>query len=184
MLVPFPQRVHYKHMAVIAKGTIIFIAICSSFIQNYGAQCIEDTTSCTYNSYKQEIKSLFEDHYCRAFKFDHEMSNACIEYVTRLIDNRPDSTYKACNYFLSRRFKKSVYEDNDWVDLDDVLFADFRLEFVQNTLNNSDFENIIADKINVEFGEHGDYFYVVVGISSTWYDNNPGLWVFEIDNGN
>jgi len=125
------------------------------------------------NNYANDIKLLLEDHYGKEFKSSPEMKDACINYVERKINGEAGTTYKTCNYFITRRFSKSAFESNDLVSLEDILFADYKLEFVEKILNNPNFESSMADKINVEIGEHGDYIYVVVGISSTWYENNP-----------
>ena len=169
-------------MKVIIKISIIIMLIFSSFIKNYVAQNKEETIISNYESYRQEIKSIFENHYCRKFKLDYEMNNACIEYVERLIDGRPGKTYKACNYFISRRFKKSVYDQNENISKNDIYFADFRLEFVENILCNPEVQMAEPDKIDVVFGEYNGYCYVVVGVTSSWYERNPDLWVFENDN--
>jgi hypothetical protein len=107
------------------------------------------------------------------------MKSASLDFVERLIDGRPGRTYKECNYFISRRFEKAVYEKDGNISRDDIFLAEFRLEFVENILNNPEFQMIEADKINVEFGEYGGCCYVVVGVSTSWYEKNPELWVFE-----
>jgi hypothetical protein len=169
-------------MKVIIKKSIIIMLIFSSFIQNYVAQYKKDSIDSNYNTYRQEIKNLFEKHYKRKFELDSSMNSACIDHVERLIDGKPSNTYKSCNFFVTRRFKKSAYESNQYVSLKDILFADFKLEFVEDNLNDPRFYFVNADKIHVEIGNYEDYVYVVVGVTSSWYEKNPDLWVFENDN--
>ena len=169
-------------MKLIFKKSIIIMLTFSSFIQNYVAQHKKDSINSNYITYSQEIKLLFEKHYKRKFVYDSSMKSACIDYVQRKIDGKKSTNYKECNFFVSRRFPKSVYESNQYVSLKDVLFADSRLEFVQDNLNDPRFNFVNADKINVEIGEYEDYVYVVVGVTSSWYEKNPDLWVFEKDN--
>ena len=156
---------------------LIFLIFISS-INNIKSQSYDDSIFIKYTSYKDEIKYLFEDHYGKEFKNSPEMKDACINYIERKIDGDLDTTYKTCNYFVARRFSKSVYESNDLISLEDILFADYKLEFVESTLNNPKFNNPGADKIHVVVGDHGDYVYVVVGISSTWYEKNADLLTY------
>ena len=100
------------------------------------------------------------------------MNGACVDYMARLIDGRPSVKYERCNFFVCRRFKKSVFEDSPYITKNDVYFADFRLEFVEDILNNPQYHMPNADKLHVVCGEYKDYAYVVVGVSSTWYDDN------------
>lgn len=169
-------------MKVIFKKSIIIMLTFSSFIQNYVAQDKKDSIDSNYITYSQEIKLLFEKHYKRKFVYDSSMKSACIDYAEREIDGKESTTYKECNFFVSRRFSKSAYESNQYVSLKDILFADWRLEFVEDNLNDTRFNFVNADKINIEIGEHEDYVYVVVGVTSSWYEKNPDLWVFEKDN--
>lgn len=155
--------------------------IFSSFIQNYVAQYKKDSTDINYNTYSQEIKLLFEKHYNRKFVYDSSMKSDCIDYAQRLIDGKESTTYKECNFFVIRRFKKSVFESNQYLARKDILFSDWRLEFVEDNLNDPRFNYVDADKIHVEIGEHEDYAYVVVGVTSSWYEKNPDLWSFEND---
>lgn len=166
-------------MKGLINSTFIILLIFSSSVGNYIAQTKVESLLDDYDKYKHEIKSLFENHFCNEFKFSPEMKSASIDFVERLIDGRPSSTYRECNYFISRRFEKAVYEKDGNISRDDIFLAEFRLEFVENILNNPEFQMIEADKINVEFGEYGGYCYVVVGVSTSWYEKNPGLWVFE-----
>jgi len=156
---------------------LIFLIFISS-INNIKSQSYDDSIFIKYTSYKHEIKDLFEDHYGKEFKNSPEMKDACINYIERKIDGELGTTYKTCNYFVTRRFSKSAYESNDLISLEDILFADYKLEFVEDILINPQFESSIADKINVEIGGYGDYIYVVVGISSTWYEKNTDLLTF------
>ncbi len=131
-----------------------------------------DSTLNLYVKYKQEIKELFEDHYGSEFTATSTLDNSCIDWVKRKIDKQEGTTYGDCNYFVSRRFKKEAFQSNEGISKEDILFADFRLEFVENILNNTDFEMTIADKIHVEIGDYKDYVYVVVGVTSSWYEKN------------
>ena len=168
-------------MKVIIKKSIIIVLIFSSFIQNSVAQYKKDSISSNYDTYGQEIKNLFEKHYERKFELDSSMNSACTDYAERLIDGKPSNKYKSCNFFVSRRFEKSIYETNQYVSLNDILFADYRLEFVEDNLNDPRFYFPNADKIHLEIGEYEDYVYVVVGVSSAWYEKNSHLVVFEND---
>ena len=156
--------------------------ILSLFITTFAlSTCLatQPQDSLTNETYANEIKLLFEDHYGQEFESSPEMKNDCIDYIERKIDGESGKNYKDCNFFVARRFPKSAYESNDYVSLGDILYADFRLEFVEDNLNDPNFYNPNADKIHVEIGEHGDYVYVVVGISSTWYENNPDKVIYE-----
>ena len=155
--------------------------ILSLFITTFAlSTCLatQPQDSLTNETYANEIKLLFEDHYGKEFNSSPEMKTACINYIERKINGDGETTYRDCNYFITRSFPKSAYESNDLISLKDVLFADFRLEFVEKVLNNPEFEFPDADKIHVEVGEHKEYVYVVVGISSTWYENNPDKVVY------
>lgn len=146
---------------------IFFISSAQSFSQN-----VEDSVVYDFNDYSQEIKSLFESHYNRSFEFDSSMNDACVDYMARLIDGRTSDKYARCNFFVCRRFKKSAFENSPYITKNDVYFADFRLEFVEDILNNPQYHMPNADKLHVVCGEYKDYAYVVVGVSSTWYDDN------------
>lgn len=149
--------------------------------KNFIAQNENKLIDQMFDSYTQEIKSTFETHYNRKFELDSSMNTACIDHVERLIDEKPSKTYKACNFFVTRRFEKSVFQDSEYVTKKDILFADWRLEFVENNLNDPRFNYVNADKLHVAYGEHEEYVYVVVGVTSSWYKRNPDLWVYEND---
>ncbi|MDG1841062.1 MAG: hypothetical protein P8I93_01800 [Crocinitomicaceae bacterium] len=134
-----------------------------------------DSLSNHCEKYKQEIKELYEDHYGKEFKNSPEMKSACIDYIERKIDGKEGTTYKKCNFFVTRRFEKEAFQSNKGISKEDVLFADFRLEFVEDNLNDPRFNYVNADKIHVEIGEYKDYVYVVVGVTSSWYEENKDL---------
>ena len=136
---------------------------------------LTDSLSNTCEKYKQEIKELYEDHYGKEFKISPEMKSACIDYIERIIDGKEDTIYKECNFFVSRRFKKEAFESNEGISKQDILYADFRHEFVEDNLNDPKFNYTDADKIHVEIGDYKDFVYVVVGINSTWYEKNKDL---------
>ncbi len=125
--------------------------------------------------YKQEIKELYEDYYGKEFKISPELKNACIDYIERKIDGKEDKIYKECNFFVTRRFKKEAFQSNEGISKKDILFADFRHEFVEDNLNDPRFNYVNADKIHVEIGDYKDYVYVVVGVTSSWYEENKDL---------
>ena len=154
------------------KNLFLIIALFCLSLKNCFADNPIDTTSNLYTKYKLEIKELFEDHYGSEFTASSTIKTSCIDYVKREIDKKEDTTYKDCNYFVSRRFKKEAFESNKGISKEDILFADFRLEFVEENLNDPKFNNPGADKIHVEIGDYKDYVYVVVGITSSWYEKN------------
>ena len=39
--------------------------------------------------------------------------------------------------------------------------------------SSGDIDYVNADKIHVEIGDYKDYVYVVVGVTSSWYEKNP-----------
>ncbi|MBM78361.1 MAG: hypothetical protein CL846_07750 [Crocinitomicaceae bacterium] len=168
------KKNHIQNLKITLLTALILI--CSFY--NVKSQTINNSVSENYESYKQEIKKLFEKHYEKEFKSSPEMKIACIDYVERQIDNKEDTVYKTCNYFVNRRFKTSTYKNDKNISLNDILLADWRLEFVEDNLNNPKFHNPIADKINVELGEYEGYFYVVVGIHSSWYEKNENLLTY------
>ena len=96
--------------------------------------------------------------------------------MKREIDKKEDTTYKDCNYFVSRRFKKRKrLKAMKASQRRYIIFADFRLEFVEENLNDPKFNNPGADKIHVEIVDYKDYVYVVVGITSSWYEKKQKL---------
>lgn len=156
--------------------------ILSLFITTFAlSTCLatQPQDSLTNETYANEIKLLFEDHYGKEFKSSPEMKNDCIDYIERKIDGNSGTTYKNCNFFVARRFPKSAYESNDYVSLGDILYADWRLEFVEDNLNDPKFNYFNSDKIHVEIGEHEGYVYVVIGVSSSWYENNQDKITYE-----
>ena len=140
------KKIHIK--------ALILVMLFKLTTKTYNAQHENQSTNQMFDSYTQEIKSKFETHYNRKFELDSSMNKACIDYVERLIDGRSSITYKHCNFFVTRRFKKSVFEDSEYVTKKDILFADWRLEFVEDNLNDPRFNYVNADKIYVEIGDH------------------------------
>ena len=156
--------------------------ILSLFIATFAlSTCLatQPQDSLTNETYANEIKLLFEDHYGQEFKSSPELKSTCIDYAKGKIDGREAATYRDCNYFVIRRFKTSAYESNEGISLEDILFADWRLEFVEKNLSDPRFEFPNADKIHVEVGEHEGYVYVVVGVTSSWYENNQETSTYE-----
>lgn len=149
--------------------------ILSLFITTFAlSTCLaaQPQDSLTSKDYASEIKLLFEDHYGKEFKSSPELKSTCIDFAKGEIAGRESATYRDCNYFVIRRFEKSAYESNDGISLEDILLADWRLEFVERNLGDPRFDNPGADKIHVEIGEHEGYVYVVVGVTSSFYENN------------
>lgn len=142
------------------------------------------TTLNSNTKYKQEIKDLFEEHYGKEFKNSPEMKSACIDHIERIIDGKEDTIYKECNFFVTRRFEKEAFESNEGISKEDILFADYRLEFVEEKLNDPKFSYPGADKIHVEIGDYKDYIYVVVGIISSWYEKNKDALEYNTDSEN
>ena len=90
--------------------------ILSLFISTFAlSTCLasQPQDSLTNETYANEIKLLFEDHYGQEFNFSPELKSTCIDYVKGEIAGHEAATYRDCNYFVVRKFEKSAYKSNE-----------------------------------------------------------------------